>query len=334
MSEKVAVIVRKEVLENLRSLRYWGLIVLFVLLFVAISAAISAAMGSAFQGREVPAPERGRPATRGVAELRLVVQFVGSLSAAMSFVAPLLGIALGFSAIVAEREKGTIRLVLARPVYRDQVLNGKILAATILIAIAVFVSTALSLPISATLYGVTLTADDLSRLMLSLIPSILLALAYYALSLFISVLSDRSGRALLYCILAWIFLTFVLPIAASMIAYSVLGPPPAIALNRTSATGVEIGVTVTVADELPPQLQDYYRKLGEITSSVLMISPNDRYFTLVNALFTRRSPQTTSYVDLGSIIATRWVDLAVLAAYVAVFTLLSYIFFVQRQEVR
>ncbi|MFZ8854550.1 MAG: ABC transporter permease, partial [Thermofilaceae archaeon] len=133
MSEKVAVIVRKEVLENLKSLRYWGLIVLFVLLFVAISAAI----GSAIQGLEAPAPGRGRPATRDVAELRLIVLFVGSLSSTMSFVAPLLGIALGFSAIAAEREKGTIRLVLARPVYRDQVLNGKILAATILIAIAV-----------------------------------------------------------------------------------------------------------------------------------------------------------------------------------------------------
>jgi ABC-2 type transport system permease protein len=310
VSEKVAIIVRKEVLENLKSLRYWGLIGLFVLLFVATSAAV----GSAMRGLRIPGLELGRG--------RLVVQLVGSLSSAMSYVAPLLGIALGFSAIAAEREKGTIRLVLARPVYRDQVLNGKILAATILIVIAVLVSTALSLPISVTLHGVTVTADDLSRLMLSLIPSILLALAYYALSLFISVLSDRSSRAFLYCILAWILFTFILPIVASMIALSVLGPPPAISFNMTRG------------GQLPPQLQDYYRKVGEITSSVLIISPNDRYSTFVNALFTRRSPQTTSYVDLGSIIATRWVDLAVLAAYVAVFTLLSYIFFVRRQEVR
>lgn len=310
MSEKVAIIVRKEVLENLKSLRYWGLIGLFVLLFVATSAAV----GSAMRGLRIPGLELGRG--------RLVVQLVGSLSSAMSYVAPLLGIALGFSAIAAEREKGTIRLVLARPVYRDQVLNGKILAATILIVIAVLVSTALSLPISVVLHGVTVTADDLSRLMLSLIPSILLALAYYALSLFISVLSDRSSRAFLYCILAWILFTFILPIVASMIALSVLGPPPAISFNMTRG------------GQLPPQLRDYYRKAEEITSSVLIISPNDRYSTFVNALFTRRSPQTTSYVDLGSIIATRWVDLAVLAAYVAVFTLLSYIFFVRRQEVR
>lgn len=67
MSEKVAIIVRKEVLENLKSLRYWGLIGLFVLLFVATSATV----GSAMRGLRIPGLELGRG--------RLVVQLVGSL---------------------------------------------------------------------------------------------------------------------------------------------------------------------------------------------------------------------------------------------------------------
>jgi len=310
---KVAVIVRKEVLENLKSARFWGLIGLFVLLFVAMSAAI----GSAARGFAIPG--------LGLGGGRFVVQLVYAMSSVMSYVAPLLGIALGFSAIASEREKGTIRLVLARPVYRDQVLNGKIIAATILIVLAVTVSTALSLPLSMALHGVTVTADDLSRLALSLIPSILLALSYYALSLFISVLSDRSSRAFLYCIVAWVFFTFILPLIASMIALSVLGPPPAISFNMTRGGG---------QPQLPPQVQEYYRKMNEIASTVLLVSPNNRYSSFVSALFTRRSPQAAAYVDLGSVIATRWVDLAVLAAYAAVFILLSYIFFVRRQEVR
>ena len=313
MSGKVSVIVRKEVLENLKSARFWGLIGLFVLLFVATSAAI----GSAVRGLAVPGLE--------LRQARFVVQLVFSMSSAMSYVAPLLGIALGFSAIASEREKGTIRLVLARPVYRDQVLNGKIIAAAILIVLAVAVSTTLSLPLSVVLHGVTVTADDLSRLMLGLIPSILLALAYYALSLFISVLSDRSSRAFLYCIVAWVFFTFILPLIASMIAFSVLGPPPAISFNMTRGGG---------QPQLPPQVQEYYRKMSEITSTVLLVSPNNRYSSFFNALFATRSPQAAAYLDLGSVIATKWVDLAVLAAYTAVFILLSYIFFVRRQEVR
>ena len=321
MSEAIFVVARKEISDNIKSLRYWALVGLFILLFTAMSAAV----GVALRGLNIPGMEIGRG--------RFVVQLATSISNSMNYMAPLLGIALGFAAIAAEREKGTLRLVLSRPIYRDQFLNGKILASVILIFFAVFVSTILALPISVALHGLTLTTEDLVRLLLSLIPSTLLALAYYALALFISVISDRSSRAFLYSLVAWIFFTFVLPIIASMIALSILGPPPAISFNLT-ATGGRSG--------LPPQLQQYYQKSSQITSTILLISPNNRFSSFVSALFSRgrqnavgqQQGSSTTYLDLGTVFSTRWIDLIVLIAYFIAFTALAYIFFVQRQEVR
>jgi ABC-2 type transport system permease protein len=41
---------------------------------------------------------------------------------------PILGIALGFDAINSERSSGNLSRLLAQPVYRDSVINGKFLA--------------------------------------------------------------------------------------------------------------------------------------------------------------------------------------------------------------
>lgn len=319
MSNAIFVVAKKEISENIKSLRYWALIGLFILLFTAMSAAV----GTALRGLNIPGIEVGRG--------RFVVQLASSISNSMNYMAPLLGIALGFAAIAAEREKGTLRLVLARPIYRDQFLNGKILASVVLIFFAVFVSTVLALPISVTLHGMSLTTDDMVRLLLTLLPSTLLALAYYALALFISVVSDRSSRAFLYSLIAWIFFTFILPIIASMIAVSILGPPPAVGFNFTAPR-----------NQLPPQLQQYYQKTSQITSTILLVSPNNRFSSFVNTLFSRARQGTTgsqqsstyAYIDLGTVFSTRWVDISVLVAYIVIFTSLAYLFFVRRQEAR
>ena len=49
----------------------------------------------------------------------------------MSFVgmvAPLLGIAFAFDAVNGERSEGTLPRLLAQPIYRDDVINGKFVA--------------------------------------------------------------------------------------------------------------------------------------------------------------------------------------------------------------
>ncbi len=309
MKDKLAIVVRKELKENLRSVRYWAIIILFVLLYLASSYAV----GFALRGFGGPIVLTRRT--------RAIMQLSSSVVNTMAYVAPLLGIALGFSAIAAEREKGTIRLLLARPIYRDDVVNGKVLAAVILIVLAIGLSMALATPLSVVLQGLNVTADDLLRLMLSIIPATLLALAYYAMALFASVNAGRSSHALVVSIAAWIFFAFLLPMLASFVAFYMLGPPPAMAFNATRP------------GQMPEQLREYYSRFQLIYSRFQLISPNDRYTSLANALFNVRE-RTEAYESLINVFSRRWIDAVVLLAYIAVFIALSHVFFVHRQETR
>lgn len=240
--------------------------------------------------------------------------------------APLLGLALGFGAIAAEREKGTIRVVLSRPIYRDDFINGKVVAALLLIVSALGLSTAVAVPLSSVLHNVNVTAEDLARLLLLLVPAALLALAYYAMALFASVNASRSSHALTISLVLWTFFSFVLPIIAALLAAQILGPPPAIAGGFNATRPFQPG-------QEPTQVREYYQKYNQITSTVQLISPNARFQSFAQALFTFRQ-QTSFYEELPTIFANRWLDIAVLMAYVAAFIVLSYIAFVRRQEVR
>jgi|YelNatPaOPRAMG01_1025707.scaffolds.fasta_scaffold27852_3 ABC-2 type transport system permease protein len=308
--EKALIVARKEIAENLKSIRYWAIIGLFVLLYIASTYAIGFAVRG-FRGLAIG----GRA--------RTVLQLSNQVVNALTYIAPLLGIALGFGAIAAEREKGTIRLVLARPIYRDDLINGKLIAAVALIVLAIALSTALAVPLAVAMQNVNVTSEDFTRLALLVLPATLLALAFYALSLFASVYAGRSSHALVVSLVLWIFFTFILPIIAAFIAFQILGPPPAIPFNATRPFG----------QGLPRQLQEYFTRYNQVVSSIQLVSPTARFSSLASALFALR-PQSDVYEELATALARRWIDVAVLATYIAVFLIASYIVFLRRQETR
>ena len=52
----------------------------------------------------------------------------------ISLLGPLVGLTLGFDAINGERSRGTLNLLIAQPIHRDAVINGKFLAGLTVIA--------------------------------------------------------------------------------------------------------------------------------------------------------------------------------------------------------
>lgn len=56
-----------------------------------------------------------------------------------AFFGSLLGVLLGADAINRELSKGTIKVLLGHPVYRDQVINGKFLGNALALGIVIFV---------------------------------------------------------------------------------------------------------------------------------------------------------------------------------------------------
>src|SRR4030042_5013118 len=55
----------------------------------------------------------------------------------ITIIVPIVGIALGFDTINSERTGGTMSRLLAQPVYRDNVINGKFIAGLITLALMI-----------------------------------------------------------------------------------------------------------------------------------------------------------------------------------------------------
>ncbi|MEM3414994.1 MAG: ABC transporter permease subunit [Thermoproteota archaeon] len=303
---KSLVIAKKEFSDAVTSKRFWLIVVLFLLLYIVNIYATSLGFRMGLFG-----------------PTRLFLQAGSSVVSTMSIMAPLLGVALAFSAISGEREKGTLKVLLSRPLYREDVINGKIISSLALIVLTVAVTSFLSVSASILLQGITVTLDDIIRLCIFIIVSILFSFAYYAISLFVSVLSNRSGQSLVISLGVWIFFALILPLLASFIALTVLGPPPAF-LNQNFTRG---------RTQLPQSFIDYQRKSAQISSAVQIVSVNNHYSSLASSLFGLRVLfGQEQNVDVLSLLYTHWIDIVILIIYPIVFLLASYMVFTGRQE--
>jgi ABC-2 type transport system permease protein len=308
-------IAHKEFTDMITSKRLWLIVGLFLLLSVASTYATS--FGFRIAGLRVARP---------------MLTIASNLSSTMSYMAPILGVALAFDAISGERERGTLRILLSRPIFREDVINGKIISALVVIGLTITASSLVSISVSILLHNVTVSVDDISRICLFIVFSIVFSFAYYALSLFISTLFSRSSYSLISGIGIWIFFAFILPIASSLVATVLLGPPPTIPLfNRTQ--GGQFGNM-----SLPESYVSYYRKVSEISSAIQTVSINHHYSQIVNPLFGAAisigpaGSRVERTLDVPTIISSHAIDLIVLIIFPIIFLVASYMVFTRRQE--
>ena len=210
----LAAIVRKELADHFSSYR-------FVILFALI------AMVSLITAYMVGLRIRG-------AEGELKPQFVflmifaerGAMFSLVEFVAffgPLVGLVLGFDAINRERNEGTLSKILAQPIYRDVVINGKFLAGVIMIAVLltaiVLVITGLGLAV----VGVVPGAEELLRVAVYLVVSIVYVALWLGVAILFSILFRSTATSALAALAVWIFFSFFVTIGASILANTLLG---------------------------------------------------------------------------------------------------------------
>jgi ABC-2 type transport system permease protein len=136
----------------------------------------------------------------------------------ISFLGPLVGLALAFDSINGEWNRGTLSRLLAQPIYRDAVVNGKFLAALTTIAIML---TSIFVIIGALgIWRLALipTGEELLRVLVFLFICILYVGFWLALATTFSVLLRQTATAALAGIAAWIFFTFFVGMIADSIA--------------------------------------------------------------------------------------------------------------------
>ena len=307
MTSPVFIIAEKEFGDAVRSKRLWGMTIVLVALFALMVFSLS-----------IQATLQSDASQQQIVILDPLSKILVSLSSAISFVAPLLGLSLGYDAISGEREKGTMKFLLVRPVFRDQLINGKALGALITISFSLGLSGLILIGFSSAFLGATLDPDIVLRLIIYLLLSILLSMSYYSISLIFSAKFEKSSRSLLLSIAVWALFTFVIPLIAFLFVLSVLGPPP------------------------PPQsgeFEEWLMKSSEIQSFIVFATPNHHFSRVADSILLARAAMESRGLGIpeipetiAEVVTYNWASIIMLILFFAVPYLISYAIFVSAEK--
>ena len=123
-----------------------------------------------------------------------------SLVTLASLFVPLVALALGYDAIVGERERNTLGLLLSLPVSRAEVVIAKFVGRSLALALAVLVGLGAAMLVA---------GDGEARTLASLIgPTLLLGLAFVSIGMLVSAISSRQSIAISLVVVLWFLLVF------------------------------------------------------------------------------------------------------------------------------
>ena len=124
------------------------------------------------------------------------------------FFIPIVGIALGFDAISNERNSGTLSRILSQPIYRDSVINAKFLAGLTTLSIVIVTTVLLIAGFGLRLIGVPPSAEEVYRLIIYILYTIVYGSFWMVLAILFSTLFRRAAMPLLASISLWLFFGF------------------------------------------------------------------------------------------------------------------------------
>lgn len=312
-------ILRKELGDQFRSKRY---IILFLLVF---ATSLLASYTAAQTIREVVGQVLGRTTPSTFVFLYLFTASGGILPSFLTFISflgPIVGIALGFDAINSEQTNGTLSRVIAQPIYRDSFINGKFLAGITIIVVMLLSIFLIVGGFGLKLLGVPPTPEEIVRIAVFFILAVAFIGFWMGLAMLFSILFKRPATSALGALAMWIFLSLFVGIIASLIASNV------VSTDRASATATQ--------EELQVQQVN-------ITNIIMRISPTTLFVeassTVLDPTQRTTGPLLTSQtvgmvpspLPLGQSLVLVWPQLTSLIALTALCFGISYVSFMRRE---
>ena len=233
----------------------------------------------------------------------------------------MLGIAFGFDAISGERAEGTLPRLVSQPIFRDDVINGKFAAGLAVIGLILVAVTALIAGVTILRLGIVPTAEDVVRLAVWLVVSVIYVGFWLAFATLCSVAFRRAATALLIAIGLWIVATLFASLLASLAA-GVLSPVGAD--QAPAAVVANAQMNDTLSRLAPPTLY------SEATQVIL--DPSARTTSSL-VLATQVDRAVGSVLPLTQSLLLVWVQVTAIVALTVVSFAVAYVLFM-RQEVR
>lgn len=142
----------------------------------------------------------------------------------IGYILSLIAILFTFDSISGERERGTLRLMLANSVPRHTVLIGKFLGALVSISVPFTVAVLMNLLIISTSSDVDLGRDAWLRIIIIFIISILYLCLFLALGLLVSSSVQNSAASLVILLLTWCTFVVFIPSTVASVASGFSNP--------------------------------------------------------------------------------------------------------------
>ena len=138
--------------------------------------------------------------------------------------APLLGLAFAFDAINGERSEGTLPRLLAQPIYRDDVINGKFAAGLAVIGLVLVAVVAIIAGFGIFRLGIVPHAEEIVRLVAWIAVTFVYVGLWLAFGLLLSVVIRRAATSALVGFGVWFLLTIFGGLITSIIIGRAISP--------------------------------------------------------------------------------------------------------------
>ncbi|MEP6638983.1 MAG: ABC transporter permease [Chloroflexota bacterium] len=139
----------------------------------------------------------------------------------VAIVAPLLGLAFAFDAINGERSEGTLPRLLAQPIYRDDVINGKFVAGLAVIGIVLVAVVGIIAGYGIFRLGIVPESEEIVRLVTWLAVTFVYVGLWLAFGLLLSVVVRRAATSALIGFGIWLVLTMFGGLILDLIAKTI-----------------------------------------------------------------------------------------------------------------
>jgi len=245
--------------------------------------------------------------------------FLPSFLFFVSFFGPLIAITLGFDTINGERTQGTLARVLAQPIYRDALFNGKFLAGVTTITVIVLAIDLLIIGLGMSILEFPPSDEALIRIGLFSLITVVYLSFWLAVAMLTSVWFRSAVASALTSLALWLFFGFVVLMLSGTIAE--------VAVRDTSTQDLEVQqvlVRQTVARISPVTL------FQEATSAILDPTTRNVGPVLVQKV---EGLQAFRPLPIADSVKLVWPHFVVIFALTGICFGLSYIRFL-REEVR
>jgi ABC-2 type transport system permease protein len=203
----------KEMEDHFSSIRFLLIAALIVMIGVIIASMVGMSMQEEIKGVAKPNFIFLLLFT-STGKLFSFTQFIGLLG-------PLIGIILGFDAVNRERTGRTLSKLVSQPIYRDAIINAKFLAGVTMISIVMVSLILIISGLGIRLIGVVPGADEIWRLAIYLVLSIVYLSFWLGMAILFSVVFRSTATSALASLAAWILLSFFVGLGGSFLADAV-----------------------------------------------------------------------------------------------------------------